>query len=183
MFPMISHLDELHDVKRIYLDCRRELEQESGKALPEIKLGMMFEVPSAVLMCELFVGELDFLSIGSNDLTQYVLAVDRNNPNVSHLYDPLDPAVLIMIKRLIETANRHGKPIELCGEMSSDPEGCLVLAGMGLRELSMNAPLIPIVKDRLSQYTLAELQRLSDIAMDSTTAENVRRNIQLSIGS
>ncbi|MCZ6627943.1 MAG: phosphoenolpyruvate--protein phosphotransferase [SAR324 cluster bacterium] len=183
MFPMISHLDELHEVKRIYLDCRRELEQESGKALPEIKLGMMFEVPSAVLMCEHFVGELDFLSIGSNDLTQYVLAVDRNNPNVSHLYDPLDPAVLIMIKRLIETANRHGKPIELCGEMSSDPEGCLVLAGMGLRELSMNAPLIPIVKDRLSQYTLAELQRLSDIAMDSTTAENVRRNIQLSIGS
>ncbi len=183
MFPMISHLDELHQVKRIYLDCRRELEKQTGTPLPPIKLGMMFEVPSAVLMCDLFMGDLDFLSIGSNDLTQYVLAVDRNNPAVSHLYDPLDPAVLIMIKKLIVSADRHGKPIELCGEMSSDPEGCLVLAGMGLREMSMNAPLIPIVKDRLAQYTLEQLEQLSRIAMDSTTADNVRRNIRSFIGS
>ena len=166
-----------------YLDCRREIESETGNALPEIDLGMMFEVPSAILLCDLFMGELDFLSIGSNDLTQYVLAVDRNNPNVSHLYDPLDPAVLMMIKRLIDSAQRHGKPIELCGEMSSDPEGCLVLAGLGLREMSMNAPLIPIVKDRLAQYTLTGLEELARIAINSTTAANVRRNIQSFVNS
>lgn len=183
MFPMITHLEELHEVRRIYLDCRRELEMDTGVPLPSIKLGMMFEVPSAVLMCDLFMGELDFMSIGSNDLTQYVLAVDRNNPNVSHLYDPLDPAVLIMIKRLIDAAARHGKPIELCGEMASDPEGCLVLTGLGLRELSMNAPLIPIVKDRLAQHSLADLEELARVAMNSTTAANVRRNIQFLIDS
>ncbi|MEE8394913.1 MAG: putative PEP-binding protein, partial [bacterium] len=131
---------------------------------------------------DFFAGEIDFLSIGSNDLTQYVLAVDRNNPNVSHLYDPLDPAVLLMIKTLIETAARHGKPIELCGEMSSDPEGCLVLVGMGLRELSMNPPLIPLVKDRLARHTLAELEQLAGMALSSATAAAVRRNIQLFTG-
>lgn len=181
MFPMISHLDELHEVKRIYLKCREEVEAETGKKLPHLPLGMMFEVPSSVLMSDFFAGEIDFLSIGSNDLTQYVLAVDRNNPNVSHLYDPLDPAVLLMIKTLIETAARHGKPIELCGEMSSDPEGCLVLVGMGLRELSMNPPLIPLVKDRLARHTLAELEQLAGMALSSATAAAVRRNIQLFI--
>jgi phosphoenolpyruvate-protein phosphotransferase len=183
MFPMISHLDELLQVKQIYLDCRRGMEVEGEAAIPNIPIGMMFEVPSAVVMRELFVQEIDFLSIGTNDLTQYVLAVDRNNPNVSHLYDPLDPAVLLMIRGLIETARKHDKPIELCGEMSSDPEGCLVLAGLGMRELSMNAPLIPIVKDRLAQFTLEQLKQLAGIAMESTTAENVRRNIQLFIHS
>jgi len=178
LFPMISHLDELHDVKRIYNSCRMELEAE-GVTMPELEIGMMFEVPSAVIMSDLFASEVDFFSIGSNDLTQYMLAVDRNNPNVSHLYDPLDPAVLYMIQRLIDTAQRHGRPIELCGEMASDPEGSPVLVGMGLRELSMNAPLIPIVKDRLSQFTLPQMQQLAAIAKSSTTAENVRRNIHV----
>ncbi|MBI3993388.1 MAG: phosphoenolpyruvate--protein phosphotransferase [Candidatus Lambdaproteobacteria bacterium] len=178
LFPMISHLDELHHVKRIYNSCREELLERGGE-LPRLDIGMMFEVPSAVIMRDLFAGEVEFLSIGSNDLTQYVLAVDRNNPHVSHLYDPLDPAVLIMIQQLIACAAKFGKPIELCGEMASDPEGCPVLVGMGLRELSMNAPLIPLVKDRLSRYTLTEMERLADIAQHSTTAENVRRNIHL----
>ena len=178
LFPMISHLDELHQVKRIYNSCREEL-IEGGLDLPWLDIGMMFEVPSAVIMCDLFAGEVEFLSIGSNDLTQYVLAVDRNNPHVSHLYDPLDPAVLVMIQQLISCARKFGKPIELCGEMASDPEGCPVLVGMGLRELSMNAPLIPLVKDRLSRYTLAEMEHLADIARQSTTAETVRRNIHL----
>ncbi len=182
MFPMISHLEELFEVKRIYLDCREEMEEATGEPVADVPIGMMFEVPSAVLMRDLFIGEIDFLSIGSNDLTQYILAVDRNNPNISHLYDPLDPAVLMMIKGLIETADAHGKPIELCGEMSSDPEGCLVLVGLGLREMSMNSPLIPIVKDRLAQFTLEQLERLARIAMESTTADNVRRNIQMFIG-
>jgi phosphoenolpyruvate-protein kinase (PTS system EI component) len=147
--------------------------------VPDIQLGMMFEVPASVLMADLFASEVDFLAVGSNDLTQYMLAVDRNNPHVSHLYDPLDPAVLTMIQRVVQTGNRSGKRVMLCGEMASDPEGCLVLVGMGLREMSMNAPLIPLVKDRLAQLTLDQTENLARIAMNSTTGANVRRNIRM----
>lgn len=178
-FPMISQLQELETVLTIYHGCRADFERRHGHEAPPVRLGMVFEVPSTFLLCELFLEHLDFLSIGSNDLTQYVLAVDRNNPHVSHLYDPLEPSVLIMIKRLVEAANRAGKPIKLTGELASDPEGCLVLVGLGLRELSMNAPLVPIMKDRFSQYTLEEMERLADIALNSTSAVNVRRNIQM----
>jgi phosphoenolpyruvate-protein kinase (PTS system EI component) len=178
-FPMISQYNELQDVKFIYRGARAAFEDKHGHEAPEIKLGMVFEVPSAVLMCELFFEELDFVSIGSNDLTQYVLAVDRTNPNVGHLFDPLEPAVLLMIERVAESARRHGKPVMLTGELASDPEGCLVLAGLGVRELSMNAPLIPIMKDRFAQYTLAEMEQLAAVALNSTSAANVRRNIQL----
>jgi len=178
MFPMISHMEELHQVKQIYAECRAEVTEATGREPPALKIGMMFEVPSAVLMCEMYAGEVDFFSIGSNDLTQYTLAVDRNNPNVSHLYDPLEPAVLMMIKRVIDVGRQYGRPVELCGEMASDPEGCLVLVGLGLRELSMNPPLIPLVKDRLSQITLEETENLARLALNSTSADNVRRNIR-----
>ena len=178
-FPMISQFSELQEVKHIYRQCRGDFEKRHGRPAPELKLGMVFEVPSTILMCELFLQELDFACIGSNDLTQYVLAVDRNNPHVSHLYDPLEPAVLMMIKRLLDTAAEMGKPVELTGELASDPEGCLILVGLGLRDLSMNSPLIPIMKDHFSKYTLREMEQLAEIALKSTSAANVRRNIQL----
>jgi phosphotransferase system enzyme I (PtsP) len=178
-FPMISQYNELQEVKYIYRRCQEAFLARHGRPPPDVKMGMIFEVPSSILMCEMFLEELDFVFIGSNDLTQYVLAVDRNNPHVSHLYDPLEPAVLLMIKRLVTAAHRAGKPVELTGELASDPEGCLVLVGMGLRELSMNAPVIPIMKDRFSQFTLAEMEQLAELALKSTSAANVRRNIQL----
>ena len=178
-FPMISQFSELQEVKRIFRQCRGEFEKRNGRSAPELKFGMVFEVPSTILMCEMFLEELDFACIGSNDLTQYVLAVDRNNPHVSHLYDPLEPAVLIMIKRLLDAAAKMGKPVELTGELASDPEGCLILVGLGLRDLSMNSPLIPIMKDHFSKYTLREMEQLAEIALKSTSAANVRRNIQL----
>lgn len=178
-FPMISQYNELQEVHHIYRQCRETFAGTHGHEAPQVKLGMIFEVPSSVLTCELFLQHLDLVFIGSNDLTQYVLAVDRNNPHVSHLYDPLEPAVLMMIERLTKSALRYGKPVELTGELASDPEGCLVLVGLGLRQLSMNAPLIPIMKDRLAQYTLEEMEQLAEIALNSTSAANVRRNIQL----
>jgi phosphoenolpyruvate-protein kinase (PTS system EI component) len=179
LFPLISQIEELHEAKRIYAGCRQEMERLGEGPLAHVPLGMLFEVPATVLMSELYAGELDFLAVGSNDLTQYTLAVDRNNPNVSHMYDPLDPAVLLMIERLVSTARRLNKEMILCGEMSSDPEGCLVLVGIGLRELSMSAPLIPLVKDRLAQTTLAELEQMARIATSATTGSNVRRNIRM----
>lgn len=178
-FPMISVFVELQQVLRIYQNCRDAYRQKHGREAPPVMVGMVFEVPSTVLTCELFLAELDFASIGSNDLTQYCLAVDRNNPHVSHLYDPLEPAVLMLIKRVVDAAGKAGKPVELTGELASDPEGCLVMVGLGLRELSMNSPLIPIMKDRFAQYTMQEMEQLAEIALNSTSASNVRRNIQL----
>jgi len=170
---MISHLDEIRFCNNVFRECQEELRKEGIEA-PDMDIGMMFEVPAAVVMCEVFISEIDFLSIGSNDLTQYVMAVDRNNPHVAHLYDPLHPAVLTMIKSLVECANRHNKPIELCGEMASDPDGCIILIGMGLRYLSMAVSLIPIVKERLSYISLAEAEELADKALQASSAEEVR---------
>ena len=178
-FPMISQLEELETVLTIFHGCRADFERSQGHPAPPVKIGMVFEVPSTYLLCEMFMEHVDFVSIGSNDLTQYLLAVDRNNPHVSHLYDPLEPSVLMMIKRLVDAANRAGKPVELTGELASDPDGCLVLVGLGLRELSMNPPLIPIMKDRIAQYTLKRMEQLADIALKSTSAINVRRNLQV----
>ena len=143
------------------------------------QIGMMFVVPATVLQCEMFVSEVDFLCIGSNDLTQYVLAVDRNNPLVSELYDPLDPAVLRLIRMLVDAAHQAHKPLGLVGEVASDPDGCLVLVGLGVRELSMNAPLVPIVKDRLAHFTLAELEAIAQTSLEATSATAVRSNLAL----
>ena len=179
LLPMITQLQELQELKSALLECRSGLERATGKPVTMPEIGMLFEVPAAVLQSELFVGELDFLCIGSNDLTQYTLAVDRNNPLVSDLYDPLSPAVLRLVSILVDTARRANKPLGLVGEVASDPDGCLVLVGLGLRELSMNAPLIPIVKDRLSQFTLAELEALAQSALHFASAADVRRSLQL----
>ncbi|MDH5751762.1 MAG: phosphoenolpyruvate--protein phosphotransferase [Deltaproteobacteria bacterium] len=177
--PMISQLSELQEFRRIYNLCRKSIAEKTGREAPDLKIGMLFEVPSTVLMCEHFMGEIDFIIIGSNDLTQYIMAVDRNNPHVSHLFDPLEPAVLVLIKRLLDKANQKGVPVDLTGELASDPEASLILVGLGLRNFSMNAPLIPIIKDRLANHTVQELEELAQIALNATSAEGVRRSIQL----
>jgi phosphotransferase system enzyme I (PtsP) len=179
LFPMITQLTELQELKRVLHECRKQVREETGTLPPLPQIGMMFEVPATVLQAELYVGEVDFLCLGCNDLTQYVLAVDRNNPLVSDLYDPLDPAVLRLMKLLIDTSRRAGKPLALVGEVASDPDGCLVLVGLGLRELSMNAPLVPLVKDRLAQFTLAELEALAVAALECTSAQAVRHTLDL----
>ncbi|MBF0238097.1 MAG: phosphoenolpyruvate--protein phosphotransferase [SAR324 cluster bacterium] len=176
LFPMITDLRELQEAKQIYQDCRNELRNENYEP-GELKIGMMFEVPGAILQSEWFMPEIDFCSIGSNDLTQYVLAVDRNNPLISHLYDPLHPSVLKMMYQLIQMAQKFNIPIEICGEMASDPDGCVILVGMGLTLLSMNAPLIPTIKARLSAVTLEDARGLARQAMDSSHPQDVRRMI------
>jgi len=179
MFPMVTHLQEIQELRVILAGCRDEVQRETGRAVPLPEMGMMFEVPATVLQSALFAREVDFLCIGSNDLTQYVLAVDRNNPLVGELYDPLDPAVLGLVRMLVDTARLARKPLGLVGEVASDPDGCLVLVGLGLRELSMNAPLVPLLKDRLAQFTLAELEALAESCLESTSASAVRSNLQL----
>ncbi len=177
LFPMITNVSEIKQAKALFEECRKEVET-SGISIAKIEVGMMFEVPSAFLICEKFMSEIDFCSIGSNDLTQYVLAVDRNNPQISDLYDPLHPAVLNLIQKLVQTADKHNKPVELCGEMASDPDGCVILVGLGISSLSMNAPLIPVVKKRLSEISLPETQSLAQKALNSSSPAEVREMIR-----
>ena len=125
--------------------------------------------------------EIDFCSIGSNDLTQYVLAVDRNNQHIADLYDPLHPAVLQLIDKLVKTAQEYQKPVEICGEMASDPDGCVILAGLGINSLSMNAPLIPVVKRRLSEISIADAKSLAERALEVTSPMEVRKMIRESL--
>ena len=177
LFPMITNVKEIRQAKELFEECRIEVEA-SGEAIAKIEVGMMFEVPSAFLICEKFMSEIDFCSIGSNDLTQYVLAVDRNNPQIADLYDPLHPAVLQLIHRLVQTAEEHQKSVELCGEMASDPDGCVILVGLGINSLSMNAPLIPVVKKRLSEISLPDAKILAQNALNATSPEEVRNLIR-----
>ena len=138
----------------------------------------MFEVPAAIFISHKMMPEIDFCSIGSNDLTQYVLAVDRNNPNVSNIYDPLHPAVLQMIKHLVKNCAEVNMPLELCGEMASDPDGSVILVGLGLRQLSMSASLIPLVKERMSMFTLSEAEEIANFALyEAASAIEVRKKI------
>lgn len=177
LFPMITELSEVLGAKAIYKECRQELHLE-GYQPPELQLGIMIEVPAAVFISHRLLQEVDFCSIGSNDLTQYVLAVDRNNPNIAHLYDPLHPAVLRMIQHLVQTCEEANKPLELCGEMASDLDGSVILVGLGLRHLSMNAPLIPLVKEHLAHFTLDEAQRLAHFALEeAASAVEVRQHL------
>ena len=181
IFPMVTEVREIQQAKSIMRECRDEL-KIAGHSVSNLRVGMMFEVPAAYLICGRFMPEIDFCAIGSNDLTQYVLAVDRTNTQISHLYDPLHPAVLQLIARLIETANKHQKPIELCGEMASDPDGCLILLGLGLRTFSMNVSLIPVVKERISTISLIDAEKLAAEALNASSALDVRNLIRAHFG-
>lgn len=176
LFPMITNLEEVAFTRNLYQQCRLELQTE-GYDPVELPLGMMFEVPAAVLLADKFASELDFFSIGSNDLTQYLLAVDRNNHQIANMYDPLHPAVLRMVNTLIKEIRRSKKPISLCGEMASDPDGCVLLTGMGLRQLSMDASMIPIIKERMAQITLKDAERLTRRALRMNSSAEVRQMI------
>ncbi|HLF75186.1 MAG TPA: phosphoenolpyruvate--protein phosphotransferase, partial [Anaerolineales bacterium] len=140
MFPMVSDIDELRQARALIEDLSRELNA------PPVQIGIMVEVPSAALMADVFAPEIDFFSIGTNDLTQYTLAMDRGNPALASRQDGLHPAVLRLIAQTIEAAHKHGRRADLCGELGSDPAAIPILLGLGIDELSVSIPSIPTVK-------------------------------------
>ena len=146
LFPMISSLEELRRARELLNECHRELEKEGIEHKPDVPVGIMIEVPAAVWLSSRLAREVDFFSIGTNDLIQYLLAADRNNAKVAELYEPLHPAVLSAIAEVVNTARAAGKEVCLCGEMASDPLATLVLIGMGLNELSLSPLFIPVVR-------------------------------------
>ncbi len=174
MFPMISHIDELHESREMLNACKHDILSE-GIDCPAIKIGTMIEVPSAALMADTWARYCDFFSIGTNDLTQYTLAVDRNNAHVAHLYHPTHPAVIRLIAHTIEAGHRHNIPVAVCGEMASNPATALLLLGMGIDSLSMAPAAISSVKEAIRKTTLIEARDLAQQTLAAETADEIMR--------
>ncbi len=177
LFPMISNLEEIHRVRAMVRRARRDLEKR-GETTPDIPIGMMLEVPAAAISIDTMLPFVDFVSIGSNDLVQYLMAADRDNPKVSHLCQPLAPAVLRVLKQVIATCLRSNKPVTLCGEMAGHPRAFLLLLGMGLRHFSMSPALIPSIKGLAAQLTIPQVLQYHEHAMRLKTTGHVRRYLR-----
>ncbi len=177
MFPMISSLEEIRRSKDLVEEARDELRREGHAFDPDLPIGVMVEVPSAVQLADHLIAEVDFFSIGTNDLIQYLLAVDRNNRKVASLYEPLHPAVLRAVSSTVRCAAAAGKPVSLCGEMAADPVCTLVLIGLGLRDMSMSAFFIPVIKRLIRAVDLSAAERLAEEVCAMATVKEVKRHV------
>ncbi len=174
MFPMITTLEELHRVRAMVRRAGRQLAREN-KDYAEVPLGMMLEVPAAAISIEALLPVVDFVSIGSNDLVQYLMAADRDNPKVSHLCQPLAPAVLHVLSSVIRSCQRAQKPVTLCGEMAGQPRAFVLLLGMGLRSFSMSPAFVPSIKELASQVTANQCREILNRALRLRTTATVKR--------
>ncbi|MEW6218470.1 MAG: phosphoenolpyruvate--protein phosphotransferase [Thermodesulfobacteriota bacterium] len=178
IFPMISGMREIQLVKEILAEVRAELIRDGQPFAPVVPIGIMVEVPSAVALADVLAGEVDFFSIGTNDLIQYALAIDRANEHVAHMYDPLHPAVLRMIRQVVEAGHQRGIEVGLCGEMAGDPFTCAPLLGLGLDELSMNPLSIPSIKRLIRGSTAEDMVQLAEELLDLSTSDAVRLRLR-----
>ncbi|MEM6331624.1 MAG: phosphoenolpyruvate--protein phosphotransferase [Planctomycetota bacterium] len=174
MFPLVSTVIELRHAKMALADAMEDLEEQGVAFDRSIRVGMMVEVPSAVMMMDRFCDEVDFFSIGTNDLVQYTLAVDRSNKDVAGLYTSADPAVIKLIKMAIDTADARGKPISMCGQMSGNPLYTMLLLGLGLRSLSATPAAVPEVKRVCRSVKLPDCQRIAERVLTLESARDVK---------
>ncbi|MCY9593277.1 phosphoenolpyruvate--protein phosphotransferase [Paenibacillus chitinolyticus] len=173
MFPMIATLDEFRQAKALLLEEKAKLAAEGTPASDEIQLGIMVEIPSTAVMADQFAKEVDFFSIGTNDLIQYTMAADRMNERVSYLYQPYNPAILRLVKMVIDAAHREGKWAGMCGEMAGDTTAIPLLLGLGLDEFSMSATSILPARSQIVKLSLSEMRQLAARAIELSTAEEV----------
>ena len=173
MYPMISRVSEIQEANKILEQAKKELLQEGKPFKKDIEVGVMIEVPSAAIISDLIAKEVDFLSIGTNDLIQYTMAVDRVNADVAHLYTPMHPAILRLLKMIIDSAHNTGKKVGMCGEIAGDPLYTIVLLGLGLDEFSMSAVQIPKVKKIIRNVTKQKAIELVDSLLKCSTVKEV----------
>ena len=183
MFPMISGLEELYRAYEFLDEVREELRKEGVPFAPEVPVGIMIEVPSAALTADILAHKADFFSIGTNDLIQYTIAVDRGNENIAYLYRPFHPGVLRLLKSVIEAAHTGGISVAMCGEMAGDPDAAVVLLGLGLDEFSMGAVGIPEVKRIIRSVALSEAEELVGGILEMRSADEIDRYIRQTMES
>ncbi len=177
MFPMISGVAELRAARRVLLEVREELKRE-GQDLPLPPVGIMIELPSAAVIADRLALEADFFSIGTNDLIQYTIGIDRQNKEVAYLYKPLHLAVLRMLKNVCDAGRAAGIPVSMCGEMAGEPQNALVLLGLGLTELSMNGPSIPLVKRIIRAARADDGRLLLERLLALTAGDDIEREVK-----
>ena len=178
MFPMISGTQELNRALEVTDEVRDDLRKEGVPFEEHMPIGIMIEVPSAALTSDILARKVDFFSIGTNDLIQYTVAVDRGNEKIAYLYEPFHPGVLRLIKMIIDNAHREGLPVAMCGEMAGDPLASVVLLGLGLDEFSMGAVAIPEVKRIIRSVSLAEAEELAGDVMELRGADEINRAVR-----
>ncbi|WP_374723615.1 phosphoenolpyruvate--protein phosphotransferase [Calidifontibacillus erzurumensis] len=173
MFPMIATIDEFRKAKAILNEEKERLKEKNISVSGQIEVGMMVEIPSSAVMADCFAKEVDFFSIGTNDLIQYTLAADRMNERVSYLYQPYNPAILRLVKMVIDAAHKEGKWVGMCGEMAGDEIAIPILLGLGLDEFSMSATSILPARSQISKLSKKELAVVSEQALTMSTADEV----------
>jgi phosphoenolpyruvate-protein phosphotransferase (PTS system enzyme I) len=178
MFPMIGNIRELRSAKTILNRAMDELAATKQAFDSGISIGIMIEIPAAALTADLLAKEADFFSIGTNDLCQYTLAVDRMNEKIKDLYDPWDPGLLRLIRFVIEQGDRNNIPVSLCGELASDPLATLLLLGMGLREFSMSAASIPFIKNVINHSSLSQAREVVNKVMEMDNSKDILTYLQ-----
>ena len=174
MFPMITTLEELRRVRSFVRKACRKLGEEN-KEFSDVPIGLMLEVPAAAVAIELMLDIVDFVSIGSNDLVQYLMAADRDNPRVSHLCQPLSPPVIRVLGGVIRACRKAGKPVTLCGEMAGQPRAFVLLLGMGLRQFSMSPAFIPSAKQLAARLTVEQAEQIYEQALTLKTTAKVKK--------
>jgi len=174
MFPMISSMEELRRARELLSEAQAELYKEGLEHNPAIEVGIMVEVPSAVWLAPRLIEEVDFFSIGTNDLIQYLLAADRNNPRVAHLYEPLHPAVLGAIAEVVSVARGAGKQVSICGEMASDPLATVLLLGMGLDSLSLSPLFIPVVRKIIRDSNFNTARQIAHDILQMVSVQEIK---------
>ena len=174
MLPLISSVDEVLEVNKIIKDIKRELDKENIAYNPDTKVGIILEVPSSVMIADLLAHYVDFFSIGTNDLIQYTLAIDRTNKEVAYLYDPFHPSIIRMIKEIIKIGKEYKIPVSICGEMAGDPLCVPLLITLGMRQLSMNPRIIPFIKKLIRSISVKELEKDVEKILKLSTSEEIR---------
>ncbi len=182
LLPMISRMNEIIQAKKILAEVAQSLFKDGLPYNKDATLGIMIEVPSAAIMADTLAREVDFFSIGTNDLIQYTMAIDRGNPSVADLYNPLHPAVIRLLKQVADAGTRNEVPVFMCGEMAADPLFIPVLLGLGLKELSTNPQAIPMVKNAIRRLDIIETQDFMAKVLKLTTTEQIEELIHKTYG-
>jgi phosphotransferase system enzyme I (PtsI) len=181
MFPMVATASEVRAARKVLHECMDELKKEGTAFADDIEIGIMVEIPSAALVADQLAKEVDFFSIGTNDLAQYTMAADRTNPRVASLSDAFYPAVLRLVREVIKAAHKEGKWVGMCGELAGEPLALPILLGLELDEFSMNPPMIPLAKQILRNLNAEEMKALAARALEMEDPQQIKAFVKESI--